>query len=155
MIRLSVKQSLWSTALRLSICATASVKHKSINSAAIAQWIHLHLPSCRPRFESHAHHLCLYHYSQFVLYFHVKRTEISKKRPYLTHFNSAASGRLFQTANISIPMGWVISNIYPEKNIVFKEIKSLKMIKFTWRRTFIYLLMVKCPWKKNQTKYPS
>ena len=35
----------------------------------IAQWICLRLPSCHPGFESQAHHLCFYHYSQFVLYF--------------------------------------------------------------------------------------
>ena len=37
--------------------------------AAIAQWICLRLPSCGPRFESQAHHLCFYHlYSNFVLH---------------------------------------------------------------------------------------
>ena len=29
--------------------------------AVIAQWVRLRLPSCRPRFESKAHHLSLYH----------------------------------------------------------------------------------------------
>ena len=29
--------------------------------AAIAQWNRLHLTSCRPGFESKAHHLCFYH----------------------------------------------------------------------------------------------
>ena len=28
--------------------------------AAIAQWIRLRLPSCRPGFESQAHHLCFF-----------------------------------------------------------------------------------------------
>ena len=31
-------------------------------AAAIAQWIHLRLPSCHPGFESQAHHLCFYHF---------------------------------------------------------------------------------------------
>ena len=30
--------------------------------AAIAQWIRLHLPSCRPGFESQAHHLCFFQF---------------------------------------------------------------------------------------------
>ena len=29
--------------------------------AAIAQWIHLHLPFCRPRLESQGHQLHFYH----------------------------------------------------------------------------------------------
>ena len=32
-------------------------------SDAIAQWIHLHLPFCRPGFEPHAHHSYFYHFS--------------------------------------------------------------------------------------------
>ena len=39
-----------------------------------------------PWFESQAHHLCLYHYSQFVLYLSCERTKINKKRPDLAHF---------------------------------------------------------------------
>ena len=35
-------------------------KHYSLG-AAIAQWIHLRLPSCRSRFDFQAHHPCLYH----------------------------------------------------------------------------------------------
>ena len=31
--------------------------------AAIAQWIRLRLPSCRPRFESQVRHLCFFIYS--------------------------------------------------------------------------------------------
>ena len=49
--------------------------------AAIAQWICLHLPSCRPEFESQAHHLCFYLW--YIC--HVKRTKINKKRPGLAH----------------------------------------------------------------------
>ena len=49
--------------------------------AAIAQWIRLRLPSCRPGFESQAHHLRFLQ-SKFVLYCHCvgKRTKINKKR---------------------------------------------------------------------------
>ena len=36
----------------------------SIGGAAIAQWIHLRLPSCHPGFKSQAHNLCFF---QFVL----------------------------------------------------------------------------------------
>ena len=36
--------------------------------AAIAQWIRLRLPSCRPGFESQAHHLCFFNlYLSFEL----------------------------------------------------------------------------------------
>ena len=36
----------------------------SVTATAIAQWFCLHLPSCGPRFESHANHLCFF---QFIL----------------------------------------------------------------------------------------
>ena len=39
-----------------------------VRGAAIAQWIRLHLPSCRPGFESQAHHLCFFNlYLSFEL----------------------------------------------------------------------------------------
>ena len=44
--------------------------------AAIAQWIRLHLPSCRPGFESQAHYLCFF---QFKLK-HVEKSKINRKR---------------------------------------------------------------------------
>ena len=54
--------------------------------AAIAQWICLRLPSCRPVFESQAHHLSFYHLLSNLCYIcHVKRTKINKKRPGLAH----------------------------------------------------------------------
>ena len=59
------------------------------NMAAIAQYIRLCLSSCGPGFESQAHHLCLFHYSQILDYIcHCveKRTFIKKKRPSLAHF---------------------------------------------------------------------
>ena len=40
----------------------AWVTFTAIVSAAVAQWIHLRLPSCRPGFESQAHHLCFYQF---------------------------------------------------------------------------------------------
>ena len=61
------------------------------NDATIAQWIRLRLPSCRPGFESQAHHLCFFQFILFKLYichlnWNVKRTKINKKRPGLAHF---------------------------------------------------------------------
>ena len=51
--------------------------------AAIAQWIHLHLPFCHPRFKSQAHHLCFY---QFILICVMwKRRKQMKNRPGLAH----------------------------------------------------------------------
>ena len=47
--------------------------------AAIAQWIRLCLPSCRPRFQPQAHHQ---HFYQFIFDLcHVEKTKINKKRP--------------------------------------------------------------------------
>ena len=52
--------------------------------AAIAQWIRLRPPSCRPVFESHAHHQCFY---QLIFDLcHVEKTKINKKSPGLAHF---------------------------------------------------------------------
>ena len=49
----------------------------SLWGATIAQWICLHLPSCRPGFESQAHHLCL---NQFIFEMcHVEKTKINKR----------------------------------------------------------------------------
>ena len=44
--------------------------------AAISQWICLHLPSCRPGFESHTQHL---HFHQFNELCNVKKTKITEK----------------------------------------------------------------------------
>ena len=52
--------------------------------AAIVQWIRLCLTSDRLRFESQAHHLSFYQFI-FKLCF-VEKTNITKKRPGLTHF---------------------------------------------------------------------
>ena len=52
----------------------------NIGDAAKAQWIHPCLPSCRPGFESQAHHL---HLHQFIELYNVKKTKINKKRPEL------------------------------------------------------------------------
>ena len=51
--------------------------------AAIAQWIHLHLPSCCPGFEYQADHL---HFNHFIELCNVETTKISKKRHGLAHF---------------------------------------------------------------------
>ena len=62
-------------------------KHRG---AAIAQWTHLRLSSCRLGFESQAHHLHFFQLILFLLYighlnWNVKRTKINKKRPGLAH----------------------------------------------------------------------
>ena len=54
--------------------------------AAIAQWICLRLPSCRPGFESQVHHLHFFHLMYLCYICHVKRTKINKKRPGLARF---------------------------------------------------------------------
>ena len=57
--------------------------HYEERVAAIAQWIHLRLPSCGPGFESQAHQLCFYRFI-FKLC-RVKSTKINKKRPELAN----------------------------------------------------------------------
>ena len=47
-----------------------------IRGAAIAHWIRLCLPSCRPGFKSQAHHVHFY----LCYICHVKRTKINKKK---------------------------------------------------------------------------
>ena len=54
-----------------------------LRGAAIAQWIRLCLPSCRPWF---AYHIC-FNQIRFDL-FHVEKTKINKKRPVLAHLKS-------------------------------------------------------------------
>ena len=51
------------------------------------QWIRLRLPTCRPRFESQAHHICFYHLVivKVVLYLSCEKNENKQKRPYLAH----------------------------------------------------------------------
>ena len=44
--------------------------------AAIVQWIRLPLPSCRPGFESQAHHL---RFHRFIELCNVEKTKINKK----------------------------------------------------------------------------
>ena len=57
--------------------------------AAIAQWIRLCLPPCRPRFESQARHLRFCHLQSILRFIcHVKRTKINKKRPGLAHLKN-------------------------------------------------------------------
>ena len=60
-----------------------SVWRINVLLAAIAQRIHLRFPSCRPRFDSYAHHLCFY---QFILICVTwKKTNINIKRMGLAH----------------------------------------------------------------------
>ena len=42
--------------------------NKITGGAAIAQWIRLRLPSCRPGFKSQAHHLCFFNYSNSAIF---------------------------------------------------------------------------------------
>ena len=52
-------------------------KHMSSWGAAIAQWIHLCLPSCRPGFQSDAHHLRFINlYLNCVMW---KKTKVNKR----------------------------------------------------------------------------
>ena len=58
---------------------------KKNRGAAIAQWIRLCLPSCRPGFESQVHHLRFFQFLKLKLFichsnWNVKRTKINKKR---------------------------------------------------------------------------
>ena len=57
-----------------TICSFFSLKHSEWRGAAEAQWICLRLPSFRPEFESHAHHLHFYQF-RFDLYL-VEKTKI-------------------------------------------------------------------------------
>ena len=54
-----------------TFCVNSPVKNKA-KGAAIAQWIHLRLPFCRPGFESQASHLSFYFiYSQICTIFFI------------------------------------------------------------------------------------
>ena len=90
----------WSAVRRWNTCrrkSTARLKHLKTDQknfqrwdAAIAQWIRLSLPFCRPGFECQAHHVCFFQFISYKLYiFHlnwnVKRTKINKKSPRLVH----------------------------------------------------------------------
>ena len=52
------------------------LKTEFLRGVAIAQWICLCLPSCRPRFESQIHHL---HFHQFIELCNVEKTKINRK----------------------------------------------------------------------------
>ena len=54
-------------------------KNIASRGAALAQWIRLRLPHCRPGFKSQAHHLPFYQIIFKLLL--VEKTKISKKRP--------------------------------------------------------------------------
>ena len=76
-----------------------------VKGAAIAQWICLILPSCRPGFDSQACHLRFFSFIvKFVLYLSMrceKRTKI-KKRPGLAH--------LFLKKRISVLIHFVLKH---------------------------------------------
>ena len=80
-----------------SVVLEAFVLYKQKLFIAVAQWICLHLPSCRPGFESQAHHL---HFYQFEFeWWRVEKTKINRKRG-LAHLknlfiNSIGTGRMY------------------------------------------------------------
>ena len=49
-----------------------------LGGAAVAQWIRLRLPSCRPGFKSQAHHLRFFQFKFEIE--HVEKTKINRKR---------------------------------------------------------------------------
>ena len=80
---------------RLHLCLSIFLAYAALNltfslllggGAAIAQWISLRLPSCRPGFESQSHHLCFYQI-RFELW-HIEKMKINKKRPELAHLKN-------------------------------------------------------------------
>ena len=48
-----------------------------LGGAAVAQWIRLRLPSCRPGFKSQAHHLRFFQFKFEIE--HVEKTKINRK----------------------------------------------------------------------------
>ena len=86
--------------------------------AAVAQWIHLRLPSCHPGFESQAHHLC---FNQFIFeWWHAEKTKINKKRPGLAHFLK----QTFQSSvrySISRSMNPFTARLVLQKSFVTKQ----------------------------------
>ena len=56
------------------------IKLNTKGGTAITQWIHLCLPSCCPRFESQAHHLCFYQLKFEFKLKHVEMMKINRKR---------------------------------------------------------------------------
>ena len=59
--------------------------------AAIAQWIHLRLPSCHPGFESQARHLHFF-ISEIVLYLSLEKKENKQKEAEFGPFKKWAVG---------------------------------------------------------------
>ena len=81
--------------------------------AAIAQWICVHLPFCRPGFESHTNHLCFYHLQSNLCHTClVKITKINKKE---AHFKARKRGieqnQKEKTKNTNCNVLGVISSI--------------------------------------------
>ena len=60
--------------------------------AAIAPWFRLRLPSCGPRFESQAHHLCFFQFVLLKLLLELGKNENKQKEagigPYLKNNNN-------------------------------------------------------------------
>ena len=72
----------WKRTWRKLICQERNSGTR--RGAAIAQWIHLHLPSFCPGFKSQAHHLRFY---QFIFELcRAEGTKLNKKRPGLAHY---------------------------------------------------------------------
>ena len=80
------------------------------------QWIRLRLPTCRPRFESQAHHICFYHLVivKVVLYLSCEKNENKQKRPGGCHSSVVSSAPTILRARVQIPStpSMVFLNLY-------------------------------------------
>ena len=77
-VAISYCRAFWFTQLNQFSATPKPTEVLQFWGAAIAQWIHLQLPSCRPRFESQAHHLHFYILQSNLCYIcHVERMKIN------------------------------------------------------------------------------
>ena len=76
-------------------------------ATGVPLWIHLHLPSCRPGFESQAHYL---HFNQFIKLCNVEKMKVNKKKPGLAHFFKK---------RIAVPLFMSRSNDQDEENDIY------------------------------------
>ena len=101
--------------------STRIFKHKNLikGGTSIAQWICLHLPSCRPGFESQKHHLRFYHLKSNLCYIcHVKKErKINKKRIGLAHLKNNLINKDTVVASISDNANRILHPLLREPNI--------------------------------------
>ena len=79
---------------------TLEVKNIKIGGAAVAQWIRSRLPSCRPGFESQAHHLRFFQIWKIWIVACWKDENKRKRRPGLAHFKK--KHKIFYDSQMSI-----------------------------------------------------